>query len=240
MKRLLRSLKKHPALYEFLRYAIYARIRSINREHLFLKIYENNYWDGDISISGPGSSLKSTQAVRNALPNLLATLGARSLLDIPCGDFQWMKDVPLGIERYYGADIVLPLIKKNKLAFGERGDFLHLDLLRDSLPSVDIIFCRDCLVHLSFREIHLAINNIKNAAPNYVFTTTFPDHKVNVDTVAPYWRALNLQLAPFNFPPPIHLIKDFSGSQVDQHGKYLGVWRMQDLTSSKPRRFGQY
>jgi hypothetical protein len=229
MKRLLRSLKKHPAVYEFLRYGIFARIRSINREQVFLNIYEDNYWDGNISVSGPGSSLESTQALRKALPNLLATLGARSILDIPCGDFQWMKDVPLGIDKYIGADIVLPLIQNNREAFGDRGEFFHVDLLRDRLPSADIIFCRDCLVHLSFREIQLALRNIKRAFPKHFITTTFPYQKENADTVTPYWRALNMQLTPFNFPKPSHLIKDFSDSQGDHSGKYLGVWRTDDL-----------
>jgi hypothetical protein len=232
MKQLLRSLKKHPALYEFLRYDIYAPIRSINREHIFSKIYANNYWDGDSSISGPGSSLESTQAVREALPNLLAKLGVRSILDIPCGDFQWMKDLHLGIGQYIGADIVFPLILNNRHVFGDRGEFLHLDLLRDRLPSTDIIFCRDCLVHLSFREIQLAVRNIKIASPKYFITTTFPYHKKNADTVTPYWRALNMQLSPFNFPQPIHLIKDFSDAQVNDQGKYLGVWCTDDLRHS--------
>jgi len=232
MKRLLRSLKKYPALYEFLRYDIYARIRSITREQLFLKIYEDNYWDGVSSISGPGSSLESTHAVRKALPNLLAKLGACSILDIPCGDFQWMKDVPLGVEQYIGADIVLPLIQNNREVFGERGEFFHLDLLRDRLPSADIIFCRDCLVHLSFREIRLALQNIKIASPKHFITTTFPYHKENADTVTPYWRALNMQLSPFNFPQPIHLIQDFSDAQVNDQGKYLGVWYTDDLRHS--------
>jgi hypothetical protein len=213
-KRLLHFLKKHPVLYEFLRYDIYARIRSIDREHVFLKVYENNYWDGVCSISGPGSSLESTQAVREALPNLLAKLGARSILDIPCGDVQWMKDVPLG----------------------ERGEFFHLDLLRDRLPSADVIFCRDCLVHLSFREIQLALHNIKMASPKHFITTTFPYHKANADTVTPYWRALNMQLSPFNLPQPIHLIKDFSDVQGNDQGKYLGVWYTDDLRHPDYRR----
>ncbi len=232
MKRLLRSLKKHPALYEFLRYEIYARIRSIDREHVFLKIYKDNYWDGVNSISGPGSSLESTHTVRKALPNLLAKLGARSILDIPCGDFQWMRDVPLGVEQYIGADIVLPLIQNNREIFGERGEFFHLDLLRDRLPPADIIFCRDCLVHLSFREIRLALQNIKIASPKHFITTTFPYHKENADTVTPYWRALNMQLSPFNFPQPLHLIQDFSNAQVNDQGKYLGVWYTDDLRHS--------
>jgi hypothetical protein len=233
----LRSIKLHPALYHFLRYPLYSRFRSVNRERIFRKVYETNAWGSESSVSGPGSSLESTENLRESLPRLVATLAARSFLDIPCGDFQWMKHVSLGVQKYYGADIVLSLVQKNQNDFGDRGDFLHLDLLRDPLPSVDIVFCRDCLGHLSFREIHLAIKNIKNAVPDYFLTTTFPDHKVNVDTVTPYWRALNLQLAPFNFPAPTHLIKDFSESQNDHRGKYLGIWRMQDLNLDQSTPF---
>jgi hypothetical protein len=204
-------------------------MRSLNRQQIFLKIYERNLWDGLSSVSGPGSSLESTEGVRKALPNLVATLGVRSILDIPCGDFQWMKDVTLGVEQYIGADIVLPLIQTNRTVFGDRGEFLYLDLLHDRLPYADVIFCRDCLVHLSFREIRLALQNIKATAPKYFVTTTFPHHKKNVDTVTPYWRALNMQLMPFNFPGPVHLIKDFSDTQQNHQGKYLGVWYTDDL-----------
>lgn len=165
--------------------------------------------------------MESTQDVRKALPNLVAMLGIRSVLDIPCGDFQWVKDANLGVEQYIGADIVLPLIKSNRKLFGDRREFLHLDLLRDRLPHADLIFCRDCLVHLSFREIHLALQNIKRVSPKHFITTTFPYHKGNADTVTPYWRALNMQLFPFNFPEPSHLIKNLSESQRDHSGKYL-------------------
>jgi len=230
---LLGILKRYPSLYAFLRYEIYARLRSFNREQVFLQIYESNLWDGLSSVSGPGSSLESTHILREALPSLIANLGVRSILDIPCGDFHWMRDVTLGIEHYIGADIVLPLIQKNREVYGDRGEFLHLDLLHDRLPSTDLVFCRDCLVHLSFREIQLALHNIKMASPKHFITTTFPYHKENADTVTPYWRALNMQLSPFNFPRPIHLIQDFSDAQVNDQGKYLGVWHTADLRLSR-------
>jgi SAM-dependent methyltransferase len=229
VRRFLGVLKRCPSLYAFLRHDIYARMRSLNRQQIFLKVYERNFWDGLSSVSGPGSSLESTRPLRKALPKLFETLGARSILDIPCGDLHWMKNVSLGVEQYIGADIVLPLIQQNREMFGDRGEFLHLDLLRDPLPSVDVVFCRDCLVHLSFREIRLALQSVKAAAPKYFITTTFPYHKENVDTVTPYWRALNMQLVPFNFPEPIHLIKDFSDAQANDQGKYLGVWQADGL-----------
>src|SRR5215831_5396605 len=102
------------------------------------------------------------------------------------------------------SDIVLPLIERNRQLFGNQREFVHIDLLRGILPRVELVLFRDCLVHLSFREVRLALQNIKASGARFVATTTFPDHRKNADTVTPYWRALNLQLAPFNLPEPLH------------------------------------
>jgi hypothetical protein len=229
MKRLVQFIKRYPPLYGALRYKVYARYRSVCRRQIFLTVYEGNYWDHGLSASGPGSSLEATEGIRNALPQLVEQLGTKSFLDIPCGDFFWMQNVVLRVQQYIGADIVGPLIERNQTEFGDRGTFLQLDLMKDRLPRVDIIFCRDCFVHLSFRDIRLALNNVKRSASTYLLTTTLPEHKQNVDTVSPYWRALNLELRPFNFPAPIRLLKDFSEGQPNDQGKYLGVWRIKDL-----------
>jgi hypothetical protein len=235
MSLLLQHIKRHPSLYNFLRYGLYARLRSVNRSKVFHQIYEKNLWDGELSVSGPGSSLESTSALRQELPKLIGDLGIRSFLDVPCGDFQWMKDTPLGVEEYIGADIVPELVEKCQRIFGARGRrFVHLDLLVDVLPTTDLIFCRDCMVHLSFREIRQAFKAIRKADPKYLLITTFPEHQKNEDTVTPYWRALNFQIDPFNFPEPIRLIKDFADTQRDHHGKYLGVWRLDDLRLTWP------
>lgn len=230
MSGLLQYLKRHDGLYRFLRYGLYARLRSANRSKVFQQIYEQNLWDGEISVSGPGSSLESTQTLRRALPGLVANLKARSFLDIPCGDFQWMKDTPLELDDYIGGDIVAALVEKNRKDFGRPGrTFVQLDLLKDALPTTDIVFCRDCLVHLSFREIRHALKSIMNASPKYLLVTTFPELQKNEDTVTPYWRALNFQIEPFNFPKPIALLKDFADSQASHKGKYLGAWNIDEL-----------
>jgi hypothetical protein len=222
-------IKRYPSVYLFLRHTIYARVRSLHRERIFRNIYERNLWDGTWSTSGPGSTMSSTADIRSVLPNVVRKLQVRSLLDIPCGDFLWMKDVDLGVETYIGADIVSSLVTRNQQLFGNGREFIVLDLLRDSLPHADMVFCRDCLVHLSFREIHLALENIKASAPRFIAMTTFPGQPKNIETVIPYWRALNMQLPPFGFPEPIELIKDFSEVQKNDQGKYLGIWSIDKL-----------
>ena len=83
------------------------------------------------------------------------------MLDIPCRDFQWMKNVDLSSVEYIGADIVNELIQINDRKYSKKGtNFQQLNLIQDKLPKVNLVFCRDCLVHLSFSDTFLALNNI--------------------------------------------------------------------------------
>ena len=70
-----------------------------------------------------------------------------SILDVPCGDFNWMQHVEFdGL--YRGADIVRELITENQARYGsDRRRFAVLDVTRDQLPASDLVLCRDCLNH---------------------------------------------------------------------------------------------
>jgi hypothetical protein len=162
--------------------------------------------------------------IRAALPAVIRQFEIRSMLDIPCGDFHWMKEVDLGIEFYIGADIVKKLVAKNKKRFtADSRIFAHLDVLRDALPKVDLIFCRDCLVHFSFSDIWRALNNIVDSGSKYLMTTTFTLEKQNRDVPTGGWRRLNLCGAPFDLPPPALLINE--NCPIPKHpDKSLALW----------------
>jgi hypothetical protein len=104
--------------------------------------------------------------VSEALPNLLQRLGLRSLLDAPCGDAGWINDCIQDVD-YTGVDVASLLIVENTLR-AERGEiagrFLTADITHDSLPGADLILCRDCLVHLSFENIHRAVAHLPQNA----------------------------------------------------------------------------
>lgn len=218
--------RRTPRLYDFARHGVYSRIQSHRRRHIFRRIFQQNYWDGEESRSGIGSSLEATANLRSVLPEALRRLGIKSLLDIPCGDCHWMSTLDLSGIKYFGADIVDALVQQNAERHREFGQFVHLDLLNDKLPPVDAIFCRECLVHLSLRDAARAIENIKRSGARYLLTTHFPDCATNMDTVVPYWRQLNFTLAPFNFPNPVDCLSDWS-SRTD--GKCIAIWRIADL-----------
>ena len=143
---------------------------------VFAEIDDRDLWDNAESVSGPRLTLAQTTVIRDRLPVLLREIKAGALLDVPCGDFNWMKEVDLGIERYIGADVVPELIKRNQQQYGSSTrSFIHLDLTQDQLPEVDLILCRDCLLHFSEKAIFRALRNLKKSRSKYLLTTTFPN-----------------------------------------------------------------
>jgi len=197
----------------------------------FTRVYLKNLFGGEESRSGEGSSLAQTLEIRRQLPGVLMKLAARSLIDAPCGDFQWMKELQLPIEKYIGVDIVAGMIEENIRKYGnEQRSFIQLNIIRDTVPQADLILCRDCLVHLSFRYCMKVIDNFKRSGSKYLLTTTFVNRTKNDDLGRGFWRTLNLEIAPFHFPRPLEVLNE----KCTEHGgaysdKSLGLWVLEDI-----------
>jgi hypothetical protein len=192
---------------------------------IFSDIYRNNSWADPESVSGRGSTLARTEIIRRTLPRLLASVGAKSLLDAPCGDFNWMQHVDLGRVEYIGADVVTELIARNRRRHGNKGrSFVTFDITRDEMPKVDVILCRDCFIHFSFKSIHAAVANFKRSNSVFLLATSHANVRENTDIQDGQWRLVNLQLPPFNFAPPEQLI-----IEDQEAGKCLGMWRLEAL-----------
>ena len=205
-----------------------ARFRFMSMERVFTDIYRRHIWHDSETRSGSGSTYHNTAAVRAALPQWLSDLGAKTLLDLPCGDFNWLRYVELNLDLYLGADIVAELIERNQRDYGTpQRRFVQLDICRDPLPHMDVILCRDCLVHLSERAALAAIRNLIKSGSTYLITTTFPALTRNTDIVTGYWHPINLQRPPYHFPPPLRRLDEQSiGNGVI---KSLGLWAIADL-----------
>jgi SAM-dependent methyltransferase len=208
----------------------YWRMRGLNVESMlekdlekrFTNIYQNGVWkldDTQESVSGPGSSIHASSSIRQELPRLIERLSVGSLLDLGCGDYNWMSacDLPC---RYIGADIVRPLIEQNRAKYGARAEFVCLDATKDPLPAVDAILCREVLFHLSFRDAKRAIDNVRRSS-KYFFCTTDQTIQDNLDIPSGAWRDLNFELAPFFFPPPMEVIPD---GLWKRESRVVGVW----------------
>ncbi len=88
-------------------------ILSNNLENFWTQEFEKaiaGHWGKVESLSGPGSSLEQTSTVRILLPYIFTKYNVQTILDLPCGDFNWMQKVDLGSCEYIGADIIQHLI----------------------------------------------------------------------------------------------------------------------------------
>jgi hypothetical protein len=198
---------------------------------IFTEISRTNGWLESESVSGIGSSLQQTAEIIEKLPPVLESLQVKIFLDLPCGDFNWMQKVNMNDIHYTGADIVEQLIITNQEKYAnEQTTFIQLDLLKDDITDYDMIFCRDCLVHLSFNDIQQAILNIKKSGSKYLMTTTFPEQDINEDISTGGWRPLNLEKAPFHFPKPLQVLNEkcteMNGVFAD---KSLAFWEIAKL-----------
>jgi hypothetical protein len=202
-----------------------------SQREIFNTIYETNLWGDAHSRSGPGSNLIQTEQVRHALPRLIRNLHISTMLDIPCGDFHWMKELDLQLEQYIGADIVEEIVKQNVSRYGsDKRQFVHLDIVKDRLPKADLILCRDLFGHFSFKDIKNAVTRIKASGSTYLLTTTYVDTTVNEHIFTGLFRPINLEKPPFNFPTPLEIINEQCTEDVSLYkDKSLALWRIKDL-----------
>lgn len=201
----------------------------MDQEAVFADIYRKNIWDNPETVSGDSSTQAQTEALRKAIPELIKEYRIKSMLDIPCGDFNWMQETELKAD-YTGADIVDSLVEINSKLYPDAGKFVQLDICQDQLPKADLIFCRDCLVHLANSKVIKALENIKQSGSKYLLVTTFPERKRNKNIITGAWRALNFEKPPFNFPPPLKVInEEFKLRGKRYTDKSMGLWQIKDL-----------
>lgn len=219
---------------------------SRSLEEKFSKVFRDNRFHGAQSMSGRGSDLDQTRIIELEIPKILDYLQIASLLDIPCGDQNWVRRIALNHIDYLGADIVPSLVQRNnELYMSETKRFIEFDLTKSVPPRMDLILCRDLFVHLSTDEINSCLANIRASGSTYLLTTTFTDPRsyknlpvtnLRLSKKLPFlikgaaWRPINLQLDPFSLPSPLRLINEACTEGNNRFSdKSLGLWKIEDL-----------
>ena len=208
---------------------------SSGRAHVFRRMYRLNRWSSSETVSGVGSDLEQTAAVRRELPAMLVRHHIKSLVDAPCGDLFWLSQVAgLELDSYVGVDIVPELVDRLSSATPiPNAEFRRLDVISDPLPKADAILCRDLLVHLNYQQIYKCLRNFRASGSTYLLVTTFPQ-QANADIVSGRWRPVNLRAEPFSFPEPLDSIIEGNTQRNARLGlsygdKSLALWRLADL-----------
>jgi len=214
-------------------------------ESTFTGIYKNNTWSSDESASGTGSEMATTLEVRERLPVLIQNYEIKSVLDIGCGDFNWMKTIVHHIDNYTGVDTVKDIIDNNNKLYGVPGiRFIHRNILEldwEFFSGFDAVILKDVLVHLSFKNVQYILTQLRLSTVKYIFATNFIGLRFNSDIVDGQWHMMNLLAPPFNMAPPIETIVSYSNSYHVGSDLYidktLSMWRNDSIISSKHNRF---
>jgi hypothetical protein len=202
-----------------------------DHEEIFTSIYHRNEWGNAESRSGPGSTRARGMSFADDTIAVLRKIGARILVDAPCGDFNWMQPIADSVDQYIGVDVVRELVSRNEQLYSSPSrKFVHADITTDPIPYGDVLFCRDCLVHFADDDLWRALANFRASGARYLITTTFADRRSNSPISTGGWRPLNLEAPPFSFPQPLDRIDErclHSGGIY--RDKQLGLWEMSAL-----------
>jgi len=213
-------------------------------ENLFTGIYKNFGFGGAESRSGPGSDSNQTDRVSKDLLKLIKEKNIKSVVDIPCGDFNWMKEICSEFENYIGGDIVKECIEENQKKFGnDKIKFIHFNALKDEIPECDLLIVRDLLIHFPLKDGNKIVENILKSNCKYILTSTWyniknPDNNPisrnkNIDMGRFY--PVNLMIPPFNFPNPEEYIEEqiiLDGHRIGDR-KILGLWKLEDIKKTR-------
>ena len=198
----------------------------------FIDIYHQNIFGGTESRSGNGSTLVQTAVIRDQIPLLFKELNIKSVLDAPCGDFNWMKEIMKQSPniQYTGLDIVPDLVEANRKSYASDSVKFRVEsIVTDNLPRADLIICRDCLVHMPIDHALKAVERFRKSGAKYLLCTTFTRReKNNEEFIRGLWRALNMEKQPFDLGPASKLINENCTEAGDfLADKCLGLWDLQ-------------
>lgn len=211
---------------------------SLDLAQRFELIDEVGIYHHPESASGEGSTLAETSALRRALPALIRDHGVGSILDLPCGDFNWLRHVDLSHIDYLGGDIVPRIVERNSRLFSsESRRFQVMDATKDVPPQADLIICRDLLIHLSLEDMSRVLRRFVQSGSSWLLTTHFAGTWENVDIESGDFRPVNLCAGPFHLPRPVRVVSEDSrmGGGVFPD-RAMALWRVADIRSS---RFGR-
>jgi SAM-dependent methyltransferase len=204
----------------------------------FTLIFETRDWQKteDIeSVSGKGSTLAYTENIRKELPLLFKEYNIKSLLDLGCGDLNWIKELLPSFDNYLGIDIVNDLILENRKKYGNSKISFSISNIVKYKPifNFDAVLIKDVYVHLTNKQILSSLENIKNSGIKYLIATNFKSINNNIDLEIPgLWRPINLLCEPFCLKKLVYSISEPIEKYVflneEYNDKQLSIWKIND------------
>lgn len=135
---------------------------------VFAEIYGQDKWTGG---SGPGSTAAFCRPLARWLRGYLLEHRIRSLVDLGCGDIQWMPGALAGLDvDYVGLDVVPDLLEAHRQRLpADRFTFKLLDVARapvTEIPAADLYWAKDVLQHWPSADVAQFLDRFFAARPD--------------------------------------------------------------------------
>ncbi|KGI56242.1 class I SAM-dependent methyltransferase [Campylobacter sp. MIT 97-5078] len=165
-----------------------------NSNSVFNSIYKNNYWGQG---SGPGSNEQFCAGYVEFLQDFFKKYYIKSIVDCGCGDWQFSKNINFNGIDYKGFDVASFVVENNSKNYHKENiQFFLYDGDFSTLPSADLIICKDVLQHLPNAKIKEFIANLHKY--KFALITNDIAENVNGDISLGGYRCLDLRKEPFN------------------------------------------
>jgi len=129
--------------------------------------------------SGPGHA-NHTVGARALLADVFQRFQITSMVDAPCGDWNYMKLVNLSGIDYQGFDISEVQIERHKQRYTRDGvRFGVLNLVTTVPPRADLVLSREFWFHIRPEVAARVLQNVRASGARYLITTTHPDVRSN-------------------------------------------------------------
>ena len=222
----------------------------MNYKNIFSDIYDNHGFGSLESRSGPGSTLEETKNLREKIKSIVKDKNIKSVVDIPCGDFNWMKEIVFNFDSYIGGDIVEKAIEENNKRYSNSSiKFISFDIVNDDIPQGDLLIVRDIIGHFPIEDGIKIMNNILNSKCKYLLSTTWAKkvgdkwspcekndvHRENEGVDYGRFYPVNLMSEPFNLPnAEIYLEEDVVVDNFENgNRKSLALWDLDKIRNKQ-------
>ena len=122
--------------------------------------------------SGPGSLVQNNKELIKWLSSFVQKYKIRNILDLGCGDMQWIPSILESLDiDYTGIDGSSNIINRNKTIYPEF-NFIECDIVQ-KMPTIkntkvwDISLLKDVIQHLNDSSLSMLLGNIDTMSINY-------------------------------------------------------------------------
>jgi hypothetical protein len=140
----------------------------VSNKEIFSQIYDNKIWgDGSgVPLSGSGYKPENSITYVNIIKTYILENSIKSVLDFGHGDFEMWKswgDEAFRTVDYVGIEVAEKLSELTHIKYGNsKRKFKFLDSNYTSLPSADLLICKDVLQHLPILDICKFLSSLSN------------------------------------------------------------------------------